>query len=117
MKQIHKWTLAVMAVAVVGFSQMQASAADTSKGPRIGSIPEAVASAPRQEAALRCPSMALVSVEQTHDLDSKGHATITQPGFAYAGKNCVTHLQRDSGKQVSTVSSCPSMALADCNAR
>ncbi len=116
MKQIHKWTLAALAVAVVGFSQMQASAADTSKGPRIGSVPEVTASAPRQTAS-RCSTMALASVERTHDLDSKGHATITQPGFAYAGKNCVTRLQRDSGKQVSTVSSCPGMALADCNAR
>ena len=93
MKQIHKWTLAALTVVVVGFSQMQASAADTSKGPRIGSVPEAVASAPRQEGASRCPSMALTSVERTHDLDSKGHATITQPGLAYAGKDCVTHLQ------------------------
>lgn len=114
MKQISKWTLAILAAGIFGLSQFHASAADTTKGLRIGNAPEVTASVARQ-APPRCPAMALTSVERTHDLDSKGHTTITESSLAFSGKDCVTKPQREgTSKQVSTASSCPAMGLTNC---
>ncbi|SDT90805.1 hypothetical protein SAMN05444156_0635 [Verrucomicrobium sp. GAS474] len=117
MKKINQWTLAAVAFGIIALSQVQASAAETTKGTRLGSDLNIPTSVQPQTVSPRCAAMALTSENRTRSLDSKGHTTITESGAAFASKDCKTGLHRDSGKQVSTTTSCPSMALANCNVR